>query len=511
MSPGFSARSIILGLLGFVVLIVCAAVAQERPDYSKLKASLSGNVPHVVDEFPFSALPITTRPFFDYFMWQNFIALMWPSRPQDHGEPYRPDDPSIFRAGYDGSQNLIPAWLGWMTAYELYPQDGSTPSPWGQHSTWTPCRGVSPADSRPELIQITKFTTPVDEFNQAFGGPLFDQTGLLTRYEVRFNRAEYDYVRDNGLYNQSNWPAPGGAKPPIFFPASSPGRLGAIEIKTAWRDLSKLDPKWHNRFYTERALVVEPDTCTKTPSGRIQNCTCDEMTVGLVGFHIAHKTAQFPQWVWSTFEQVDNLGEDSPPGMPPSYYNGARANPADHPGYSYQPDEIQVEQQLHTARLANANVQTAGKPVNVARLSAIPGTPTPDNPKDPSLGPFPTTTVNDTFRKLVKGTIWENYWLIGTQWSTAPSYPPQTPLRAPYLPMNKPSQDFGCEDGTAPAQGGLAFPECQVANITMETYHQYDSCQNCHAGAQRINGEYSWTLVQRAFNGKGSLTRKATQ
>src|SRR5260370_4796581 len=268
--------------------------------------------------------------------------------------------------------------------------------------------------------------------------------------------------------------------------------MGAIEVKAAWRDLTKVDPKWRSRFYTERALVVEPDTCTKSSSGRIQDCVCDEMTVGLVGFHIAHKTAKFPQWVWSTFEQVDNLGEDTPADMPPSYYNGAHANPADHPGYSYQPEEIQVKQQLHTLRLsanANANVQMAGKPVNVTRLSAIPSTPAPDDPSKPSLGPYPTTMVNDTFRKLAKGTVWENYWLIGTQWSSLPSYPPQSPLRAPYLPLNKPSQDFGSEVGTPAPQRGLAFPECQVANITMETYHQYDSCQNCHAGAQRSTGE----------------------
>ena len=31
------------------------------------------------------------------------------------------------------------------------------------------------------------------------------------------------------------------------------------------------------------------------------------VTVGLVGFHIAQKTETSPQWIWSTFEHVDNL------------------------------------------------------------------------------------------------------------------------------------------------------------------------------------------------------------
>lgn len=30
--------------------------------------------------------------------------------------------------------------------------------------------------------------------------------------------------------------------------------------------------------------------------------------MGLVGFHIVQKTPSAPQWIWSTFEQVDNVG-----------------------------------------------------------------------------------------------------------------------------------------------------------------------------------------------------------
>jgi hypothetical protein len=467
-----------IGLLCLACGLAGAAHAQQRVDYGALRPVLRGEVPRQVPDFPFAAYPLDTRPMFDYFMWQNFVALMWPSRPQDHGEPYNPGDPETFRRGYvDGLQ---PAFLGWKTANDLYPQDGSAPVAWESPGGLNPCRNTPRDDKRPVLLSLSKFGTVADELNQAFAGPLIDQTGLLTRYEVRVNKAEYDYVRDNKFYNQENWPKNG--LPPIYFPASTPERLGAIEVKAAWRDLSRVEPRFHSRFYSIEALVVQPGTCSGTlpgGQGRVTNCQCTAVRVGLVGLHIAHKVDRFPQWVWSTFEQVDNLGEDPgmPAGMQPSYYNGARANPADHPGYSYEPEPVN----------AVGPAGAAQKPVNVTRLSQIPSTP----------AALPTTRLNASYRHLLANTPWANYWLIGTQWSTSPTVPPASPLQPPWAATDQ--QDFGCEDGTPATVGGLAFPACQVANITMETYHQLDSCQNCHQGAQRDGADFSWTLAQRAF------------
>jgi hypothetical protein len=223
-----------------------------------------------------------------------------------------------------------------------------------------------------------------------------------------------------------------------------------------------------------------PGTCAPEPGGARTVCDCTKLEVGLVGFHVAHKTANFPQWVWATFEQVDNLGEDptTPPDMQPSYYDpdfykkvpgATRANPPQHPGSSRVPNADDFDP----------------TPINVVRLSAIPSTP-------PGRS---TVDLNRAYRALVGGTVWENYQLVGTQWSTLPSWPPQAPL---YNPAAR-GQDFGCEDGTPATQGGLAFPACQVANVTMETYHQYDSCQNCHQGAQRAGADFSWILANRAY------------
>jgi hypothetical protein len=46
-----------------------------------------------------------------------------------------------------------------------------------------------------------------------------------------------------------------------------------------------------------------------------------KVTVGLVGMHIGHKSKTSPQWIWSTFEQVDNLDVDAVahPKLNPSF------------------------------------------------------------------------------------------------------------------------------------------------------------------------------------------------
>jgi hypothetical protein len=463
MAQRLCSRSFFVSLLLLFGLLLQAS-AQQAPDYSQLRPTLNGNIPREVPAFPFSAFPIDTRPMFDYFMWQNFIALMWPA--DAHGTPFQPDNPAVF-GKYDAGRQ--PAWVGWKSAYDLYTGDGSAPPAWDQSNGESVCRNYPANDTRLMLIRFTKFGTVADELDQAFAGPLPDQTGLFTRYSIGVNRAEYDFIRDNQYYLRAKWPANGK----ITLPASSLAGVGSMEIKAAWRDLSKVPRQFWGRFYHVPALAAIPDTCRIEKGTQRTTCDCQPIEVGLVGFHIAHKTTNFPQWVWSTFEQVDNLGEDptTPPEMQPSYYDpefykkhgGMRSNPPDHPGSSRVPG-------------ANDYDPT---PINVVRLSAIPSTPQGHS----------TTDMNKLYRALFKGTVWENYQLIGTQWSSLPSFAPQSPLNS----------DFGCEDGTLPAAGGMPFPPCQVANITMETYHQYDSCQNCHQGAQRAGADFSWILAIRAY------------
>src|SRR5205807_7439071 len=75
----------------------------------------------------------------------------------------------------------------------------------------------------------------------------------------------------------------------------------ALDVKSAWIDMKGIPHP--ERYYTRTAFLLDPQTgiCAKT-------------TVGLVGLHIVQKTASRPQWIWSTFEQADNVpsGQTTP-------------------------------------------------------------------------------------------------------------------------------------------------------------------------------------------------------
>src|SRR6185436_4955361 len=65
-------------------------------------------------------------------------------------------------------------------------------------------------------------------------------------------------------------------------------------VKTAWVDVRGLPQPLVERMYTRSALVK-----------RAAAAGCETTTVGLIGIHIAQKTASRPQWIWSSFEQKD--------------------------------------------------------------------------------------------------------------------------------------------------------------------------------------------------------------
>jgi len=48
---------------------------------------------------------------------------------------------------------------------------------------------------------------------------------------------------------------------------------------------------------------------------------CSQMLVGLVGIHIVQKTPTRPQWIWSSFEQVDNVPPALSGGPGPYAFN----------------------------------------------------------------------------------------------------------------------------------------------------------------------------------------------
>lgn len=372
--------------------------------------------------------PADGNPFprFDDFSWRAFIALNWPAKTAaaDRGQP---DTTKKF-----GDPGLR-VWETYKARYEVLKPDASAPAGWVEYKGNDPC-GAAIAGPGKTLSAFNKFA----DFNQAdrdlarAANPLMAQNRTYTRYEVRINKDQFDTIVQNKWYIRGNLPNVAQGTPAGRF------KNGSIEVKAAWKIFTDADSAANRaRYYVVKdALVIDP---LASAGGSI---VCKPQDVGLVGFHIAIKTPLRPQWIWSSFEHIDNV--------PPV---GA--------GASREPD----------AKDAQAPYSfNDGNPAR-QQLAPVPAPPgiTKDGGPDPTLAPmqvvrqFPiqddTMKTNHDYWNLpeIKGTVWANYMLVMTQWPTVMS--PESPSNA-----------------------GAPFPpdSSNLANTTMETYHQAMSCMTCH-------------------------------
>jgi len=287
----------------------------------------------------------------------------------------------------------------------------------------------------------------LDESGEPFKtGPLIDQNGQYARFAIMTNESMFNYILTNKIYSKE------GQK--VFnadanFPASSTTtqQLGSIMIKTAWVKMGgKYDPA---KFYTTYALVY--NNPAEEP-GVKPSCVLTQ--VGLVGFHIAHKTASEPQWVWSTFEHVDNvptLGQK--PALPAYNFFDANCKACkvnEPPPRPWNPGTPYT------------------KPTQVERVIAI-------TPEAQQLN----ASYHQALAAAVPDSVWLNYQLVSTQWPTN--------AQSKVDPTGVPAPSF-------------------LANTTLETYIQghvkqtSSSCMACHNNATTTTGNFSdfTYLLQRA-------------
>jgi hypothetical protein len=375
---------------------------------------------------------------FNDFSWRSFVAVNWPAivGAADRGKPDRTktfDDAAGPRV-----------WTTWKSRYEIFQRGGAAPSPWASYQGENPC-GPGFAN---EVVTLHSFQ-PFSDFNQADLGlkkvsnPLVAQNRTYVRYEVRVNEPEFNSIVDHKWYIASNLPEQ------MTFVNFN---IGSTAVKAAWRILTDKDtPAIRARYF------VVPDAAVfDERSGK-----CTARDVALVGMHIVTKTENRPQWIWSSFEHVDNV-----PGLT------SEPKPPEGVSFSfYDPN---------------------GPP------KLIPDIPPPaissSNPPDPDQLPVPMQVVrqqpisrasmkmNEAYWNLpqIKGTVWQNYMLVSTQWPTNPD---------PKSPDN---------DGLPTPSGGYA-----LSNTTMETYFQRDdsgaSCMMCHNRANQAGRDWVMFVTSDAF------------
>ncbi|AVU74004.1 MULTISPECIES: hypothetical protein [Pseudomonas] len=394
--------------------------------------SLSPQIPFdvtVAEEHPTLA---SLQRDFDDLSWQTFIALNWPAL--DNGNPNT--GTSI------GKQDGATVWESWKESYQIFRAKGQAPLAWDAPATLPEaCKSLK---SGRLLQQMGKVPDVLDEFIQPFeSGPLVDQNGTYTRNEIVVNRSMFNSIVDNGLYSiegQQKFFAANPTNAVAFSCGSAKTQdVGALMVKASWKVLGANDRP--QDFHTVDALVYTPGNSDPS-KGPIVGESCKSEPVGLVGLHIVHKTDSAAQWVWSTFEHVKNVPEQTtPPAQrvgPYLFYNAASQSDINQP---------------------------PPRPWNPA-VKATPSQIVREIPLTEA-----TKTLNATYQALLRTvnpqSVWANYQLISTQWPSAPQ--PNCQISAAN-PLGNPAPLF-------------------LANATLETYIQgtvpqaSSSCMACHGNA----------------------------
>jgi len=420
-------------------------------------APISAEMPYDVDLARKKALedqgafPDVQR-LFDIYSWQTFIALNWPADREGNPERAR-------KLGDKGRR----VWETWKEAFEVYLPTGADPAPWGTR-TVPPESGASPEDRllRMSFKKNRAHAGVADETSQAFSGPLVDQHGKWVRYEVVMNREEFDYVVTQKFYYIEGQIEFSKSGKKVEFPSGKgvEKKRGAMELKLAWKEMDPGDIK--GRFYTTSALILDAKGAWIRKE------------MGLVGMHIAVKTESAPTWVWATFEQVDNVdtnpvekvvGNDGKlTAIKPSFNNADRSAAAT--PVNVLPPKTGTVNDACNGATPIWDEATTKTPVQVTRVIPIPAD---------------KRQLNCEVQRALKGTVFQYYQLIDTQWPTQPK-----PLAA----AGKPGQ--GSAPGSVVNKSPGNVVPVFLTNTTMESYFQIG---NQHAGPEEEGSPPDSTLI----------------
>jgi hypothetical protein len=409
-----------------------------------ISPSSSPSLPALSPDIPFDVSVVEKNPNleslqhdFDVLSWNTFVALNWPAKADG-----QPDTGTQIGQNKDAPT----VWQSWKEAYEIFLPGGATPPPWGTpHAAptdWPPACKALFKDGMTLLNQVGKTPNLLSDTTEPFKtGPLIDQNGRYARFEIVVNKPMFDAIVANKLYSKDGQRS--AAK--VVFPCGSanpaPGSVGAIMVKASWKILND-DEKKSGRFHVIEAVVYTPPSSNPPVVEK-----CEVMTLGLVGMHIVHKTGSAPQWVWSTFEHVDNCPTQGETPSKPRYNFFNKTSPAPSPNEPpprpWDPNKT----------------EPPDRRVQVVRNIPI-----------PSPEKVLTTLYHAALRKVNPDSVWLNYELVNTQWPTNPA--------------------AGCDVETSAPVDRIGTPAPQfLGNTTLETYIQgqvpnvSSSCMECHANA----------------------------
>ncbi|MGZ5442408.1 MAG: hypothetical protein ACXW5U_09295 [Thermoanaerobaculia bacterium] len=374
-----------------------------------------------------------TQNFVDIYSWNLFLALNWPA--------------STANCAVDATKSIVNVksgdgtyvvWQTYMPGENVFVNPGyQTPAAW--------CSGNDLAAGAQRVFDneakatsaaknlgghFLKIAEPGGDVLQASGDVVTDQSQRWLRYEKLMNQTEYDYIVPD-RWNAVQLQAMMDNNQPIQIPQ------GSIEVKAAWKVLTP-EEIGGNTYFTTQGIVCNTPDGDRTP--------CDEkpVTMGLVGLHLVQQTSNGGTMFWSTFEHKAN--------------DTVFFDPT-----STAPVNTDFAQKPFTE--LDASCKGINQPTQIKRVTPVPASP----------------ELNGYYQQLLAGSVFANYQLISTQWSTG---------------------------------FGPSFTPPNVANITLETYVQDISsgnatgCFACHykatsniknASGQLQDSNHSFFFLEAQF------------
>jgi len=378
------------------------------------------------------------QPPFDVFSWQTFIALNWPSNAA--GKP--------IGTSIADSANAPRVWEHYLDPAEVFGH--STPG-------LTFRLGVAKNSGQKFFYMDSKAPHPMlngtffdvnklKGFQEADGHPLIDRNLNFALYEIKMNPVESSFTIAHNLTTVQgiyNWGIKNNNN--INLPASdsASNNIGSMEIKASWRILVPALGDDTTRYYCRRATIFIDSLHTRNHKQLILT----NVQVGLVGMHIIRKTGKVSnKEIWSTFEHVDNTPDNPQDAQQSnrqwSFYNPACLNCTPNAA----PDTLKGDNGQYIWDIKMPYAHRYGV--------KAPGQALKDSFGAQAVRVYPiykyTELINQLWQQELKGTVWANYRLIGSQWQQSEINPSPT---APNF----------------------------LANTTLETYIQSTaSCINCH-------------------------------
>lgn len=427
-----------LGVLGIGLLAAFVLPASQRASQSGgnnqavAQVTIGPDVPHDVPGGKRLPPSEASNKVLATFAWQQFLALCWQSNYSETKPVRGTADPNWdYTKPYQPGQPLV--WETFAHRSELRPAGTPLVKPYDKVPEYLFVNPPKPGSGKPSFTLFNN----LDEDNEIgscdiYLGPGDPATQPVVLYQAKVNRAEYDYMKNTFGKSQND---PNGklakaatanqnsiknhkkpARDGIDLPAGNnnmAGALGegAIEIKTAFMLVTASNQAMFKDFFQTRAIYY---TAKYDPgSGTYSDYTYHNGTFALLGIHIIHKTASYPDFIFTSFEHV-SLAK-----MPFDYILLSPAPPA-YPGSNFNPFNAMVPAGAPTAsQFGNRETiirQGGNSPTSNGQLYPVP----------PLLDAV-TQAFHQQLAKLNPTSVWLNYRLIGVQanitekWSAKPT------------------------------------------------------------------------------------------